>query len=291
MSRIGLGTAQFGLDYGISNENGKTSLSHVRDIMSYANDNGITCYDTAPSYGDSEQVIGKVAQNISCNIVTKTKHLSETVKSEVYGSIIDTFQDSLINLKRDFVYGLLVHDAADLIEEKSDHVYQALSELKQKGLVKKIGVSVYEQEQAEKILDRFDIDLIQLPVNIFDQRLVRSGFLKKLKDQGIEVHSRSCFLQGLVFMNPNQLNSYFDPIKNILENFNSYVSKSAFSALDLALGYVLSLPEIDSVICGVNDIKQLQEIIISSTKRIDMSEASCFAIDDKSFVNPAHWRV
>jgi len=166
-----------------------------------------------------------------------------------------------------------------------------LARLKQQGLVKKIGVSVYNNQQIDYVLDNFSIDLIQLPINILDQRLISNDSLIKLKKHNVEIHARSAFLQGLLLMSTDTIPSWFNPIKDTLKLFHKEAKKQNLTKLQLALGFVQSLTEIDKVVVGVDSLKQLYEIINASSVKVNAVELSNISINDPIFLNPSNWKV
>ena len=200
MSKIALGTVQFGIDYGINSESGQVQPEEVRSILNYAHSQNIDLLDTAPVYGDSEKILGR-ANSSNFKVVTKTRHFdSLKINNNDIRLLNSDFYHSLEYLKQDSVYGVLMHNASDLLKPGAEKLFDQLQKLKQEEKITKIGVSVYDHSQLQAILEIFDIDLVQLPFNIIDKRLIDSGMLAKLKNRGIEVHARSVFLQGLLLM-------------------------------------------------------------------------------------------
>jgi aryl-alcohol dehydrogenase-like predicted oxidoreductase len=178
----------------------------------------------------------------------------------------------------------MFHNADDLCSEMADESYRTLVALKEEGHIKKIGVSAYTQEQLEKVRKQFEIDLVQVPFNVFDQRLVQSGYLKQLHDTGIEIHTRSTFLQGLILMNPDELKPFFNPIKQTLQEFHAEAAKLGITPLKLALTYVYNFDNISHIIVGVTKINELQEILSSY---VDFSR---FCMNDIKMIDPSKWR-
>ena len=206
LNRIGLGTAQFGLNYGISNRSGQTPKKEVSKILQCALESNITTIDTASTYGNSEEILGHSINDKRFDIVTKTiPTFKKEISSDHVKIVCDGVFESLRRLHLDRLYGLLVHHCDDLIIDGGESLFRRLSDLKAQNLFLKLGVSVYSAEEIEFVLKNYDIDIIQIPMNVFDQRLLQSGMLKKLKNSGIEVHVRSAFLQGIVFMDPQEL--------------------------------------------------------------------------------------
>jgi aryl-alcohol dehydrogenase-like predicted oxidoreductase len=289
--KIALGTVQFGMNYGISNKAGKTSQTEVGAILTAAEKYGVSVIDTATLYGDSEAVLGQtLSPNSSFNIVTKTSQFAKQMLDEADAQHLeDTFHSSLSKLGRSSVYGLLVHRVDDLFLPGADLLMDRLLKLKQDGLVSKIGVSVYSGSQIDRLMERFKIDLIQLPINVMDQRLLQSGHLQKLKNAGVEIHTRSTFLQGLLLMKLQNVPEYFDVIRKNLESYHRFIRARGLTPIQAALGFVLGLQEIDQVICGVNNALQLGEICEAAQVEVESNELAEFAIADESIVNPALW--
>jgi len=209
MSKLALGGVQFGIDYGIANTKGQVQIEEVQSILNYAKKNGVNILDTASGYGDSEEVLGKVGVD-NFQIITKTTSIKQGVNG-----VVRIFYQSLKNLKQKKAYGLLIHDIGEIEHKQFDTLLIELARLKQQGLVKKIGVSVYNNQQIDYVLDNFSIDLIQLPINILDQRLINDESLVKLKKHNVEIHARSALLQGLLLMSINTIPYWFDtPPKN-----------------------------------------------------------------------------
>jgi len=247
IKKLGLGTVQFGLDYGISNKQGMTSLEEVKDILGFAKNAGIDLIDTAFGYGKSEEVLG-IAGIDGFRVVSK--FLPESNGLSIPQQVQTTFE----RLKTKQLYGLLAHRPIDLIDKPQ--VWEYLQELKQKGLVEKIGFSFNTPEEAEPLLEKgYQPDLIQAPFNYFDKRF--QGVMIKLKEKGCEVHSRSTFLQGLFFMSASDLPGFFKEVKPEIYE----LQKNKESLPGLLLKYCLEKPFIDKVIIGVNNLAQLQENI------------------------------
>ena len=289
-ARLGLGTVQFGLDYGIPNRGGKVPTAAGSAILAEAPACGVEVLDTAPLYGASEEVLG--ANDLKpFRVVTKTPRFGGAeIGPEQANEVVRTFRQSLGRLRRPAVYGLIVHNAEDLLCQGGEHIMAAMKGLKREGLVSRIGCSVYDGKEIDALLGRYDLDLIQLPVNVLDQRLVRGGQLKRLKDQGIEVHARSVFLQGLLLMDPKSLPAWFDPIKPLLQRWRDAAKAQGFDPVRAALAFVRDLSGIDVVVVGVNDLGQFRHCA-QDFARASSFDANGLACDDPRFVNPAMWKL
>ena len=294
--KLGIGTAQFGLDYGISNTSGKTSLKEVQSILKVATENGVDVLDTAYSYGDSESVIGKCLSGQNrFRIIIKTPSFKKSRYTVADGNTIKSaFYESLKRLRLSSVAGLLIHHADNVLAEGGELLCDAMHELKSKGLVEKIGFSVYTKEQINQLLDLYDFEVIQVPVNVLDQRLIKGGKLKKLKDKGIEVHARSIFLQGLLLMDPDTIHPFFNEIRLLLQKYKRFLCLNGLSFVGGAIEFIKKIPEIDHIIVGVNNLKQLKDNIQSfnrTNNNLNIDSFKEFYINEPKFINPSSWKL
>jgi aryl-alcohol dehydrogenase-like predicted oxidoreductase len=279
MRKIALGTVQFGLDYGVTNPSGQVHIDEVKNILTFAKKNDIDTLDTASGYGNSEQVLGEVGVN-GYQIITKTISLENNVDK-----VIDSFHKSLENLGQKQVRGLLVHDINNVENKQFDVLFSQLNKLKQKGLIKKIGFSTYTPEQVNFLLENFDFDIIQVPFNVLDTRLIQGEQLQALNRKGIEVHARSVFLQGIL-LNLNCLSNYFSTWEKQFKDYQTMVKNSGLSLLEYALNFVLNSQEIDKVLVGVNNERELREIL-KSIKGLEPLPP--YSINDVNLLNPSLW--
>ena len=280
MSKLALGTVQFGLDYGITNQSGQVTIKEVKGILDFSKENGIDVLDTASGYGNSEKVLGEVGVD-NYQIITKTISLKNG-----FDKVIDGFYQSLDDLSQKQVEGLLIHNIQDIENKQFSALFNKLNELKQQGLIKKIGFSTYTPEQVNFLLENFDFNIIQVPFNVFDTRLIQSGQLQALKSKGVEIHARSVFLQG-VLLDFDNLSDYFLTWKAQFTEYQAMVKNSGLSLLEYALNFVLSVQEIDRVLVGVNNEQQLREIVLS-LKGLDGLED--YFINDINLLNPSLWK-
>lgn len=245
--KIGLGTVQFGIDYGISNQTGITGIDEVKIILNLAREAGVDLIDTAYCYGKSQEVLG-LAGIQGFKIVSKFLPESNGI------SLKEQLRMSLERLKTEKLYGLLAHSPLDVLE--NPQTWEYLMDLKKKRTVEKIGFSFNNPEEAEMVLEKgFVSDLIQVPFNYLDNRF--RNIMIFLKEKGCEIHSRSAFLQGLFFMSADELPMFFEEIKPILNE----IQKKGRVLPGLLLKYCLDQNFIDKVIIGVNNHKQLKENI------------------------------
>lgn len=291
--QLGLGTVQFGLDYGVSNRQGRTPEPEVRRILELAAAAGVRVLDTAAAYGESEAVLGRcLPAESSFRIVTKTVPLREARgTAEAPRLVHEGFARSLERLGLAAVDGLLAHHAADLLAPGGDGIFAVLDGLRGQGLARKIGLSVYEGAHIDAALDRYDFDLIQVPANVLDQRLVSGGQLGRLRERGVEVHVRSVFLQGLLLLDPASAPAYFAPVRHRLAAWRAALDERGLTPAQGALAFARSLAA-DVVLVGVENAAQMAANISDFTAAGSAGlDFAPFAIDDETFVNPAKWEL
>jgi aryl-alcohol dehydrogenase-like predicted oxidoreductase len=291
--KLALGTVQFGLDYGVSNPFGKTSEKEIVKILSLAKDNKISFVDTAYGYGDAHSIIGRnTSVSDYWKIVTKlTVTDNSFITSEDVLTFRNMFNKSIHDMGRSSIYALLLHSEEDLFKPGSELIFQELRRLKLSGLINKIGVSLYDVNLVDKILKLNIIDIIQIPINIFDQRLVLSGKLVRLKNKGIEIHARSVFLQGLLLQDIQDINSYFLPIKDKIISLSNEANIRNLTIMQLLLGFIQGISLIDVAVVGVNNTVQLEKIIASLGVIIQPKELSYLSVDEERFINPSKWEI
>jgi len=288
MSKIALGTVQFGIDYGINSMNGQVKPTEVEDILNYAYCQNINLLDTAPAYGNSEQVLG-VANVQNFKVVTKTRHFDNAeIRDHEIELMKKDFTRSLSDLRQDSVYGVLVHNADDLLKPGSEKLFKQIDDLKQAEKIKKIGVSVYDHKQLNAILENFDIDLVQLPFNILDRRMIDSGMLAKLREKDIEVHARSVFLQGLLLMSEQNRPDKFKRWRVLWKIWHEWLNDNQITALEATIRYAISMPEISKVLVGIDTTDQLKEIVTASSGVLPDIPPEMFT-NDIDLLNPSNW--
>lgn len=286
--KLALGTAQFGLDYGISNTMGKTSLGEVERILSGARSKGFNTLDTAVAYGDSETVLGCIGVS-DWRVVSKVPPFE---KSGMCGKewVLSQITSSLERLRIKRLDGLLLHNSSDLLGEEGCHIVAGLSQAKADGLVGKVGYSIYSPLRLNELVQIMPPDLIQAPLNVFDQRLVTSGWLNKLIEMGVEVHTRSVFLQGLLLMTPETRPQAFNKWNDLWGRWDAAVGKHSGQALALCLGFVKWHSGISRVVLGVESLKQ-QEQLLEMWDRAAPFDAAGLACDDPQLVEPSNWKI
>lgn len=287
MKKIALGTAQIGLPYGIANRKGQVSLKDAEKILDLARQSEIMYIDTAISYGDSEKVLGSLGVDWA-KIVTKLPSLPEKC-DDVKGWVRQNIEDSLSRLNVDSLEAILLHKTSDLLTKKGQHLFAALQMLKAERMVKKIGMSIYCPDDLEKTFNDFRPEIIQAPYNVFDRKLDTTGWLERLKQENVEVHTRSVFLQGLLLLKKEEQISNFPEWKTLFSQFESWALSQKISTKETALRFVLNNQKIDQIVVGIDNPTQLEEIItIAAKKPIEVPIE--LQSEDELLTNPSKWR-
>jgi aryl-alcohol dehydrogenase-like predicted oxidoreductase len=284
-SRLALGTAQFGLRYGVANTSGQVSRDEVAAILAFAQSQGLDTLDTAIAYGESERSLGEVGVG-QWQIVTKLPAVPESGVDPT-SWVRDSVAESLRRLRVPRLHGLLLHRSQDLLGPRADALYAALCALKQRGEVEQIGVSIYGPEELDVVWPRYTLDLVQAPFNVLDRRLETSGWLARLQRAGAEIHVRSIFLQGLLLMEPGNRPAGFARWQLLWERWHSWLSATSITALQACVAFALSRGEVGRVIVGVDGLGQLQQILASAAATISVPDA--LISEDLDLINPTRW--
>jgi aryl-alcohol dehydrogenase-like predicted oxidoreductase len=284
--KLALGTAQFGMQYGVANNAGQPSEIKVKKILQIASAQGINTLDTAIAYGDCEERLGKIGVS-NWQIISKLPAFSSDIGNinEEVRAVVDK---SLQRLGVERIYGLLLHRPDQLLEKNGDALYRALQQLKSDGLVHKVGISIYDPSSLENILPNFSFDLVQTPFNPFDRRVILSGWASRLNSLGIELHVRSIFLQGLLLMKQGKRPSQFERWSPIWNRWHEWLRDMNITALQACLGFVASFPQIDRTLVGVENPNQLLEIV-EGMQRPALAIPEEFSSNDLDLINPANW--
>ena len=290
-----IGTAQFGVDYGITNQTGKPALKEIKQIISTAMDNDIWFYDTAQSYGASEQILGKAFSDMKINNQVKciTK-LDPNFTYNTFSDLKETVQNSLDKLNISCLWGLLIHRPE--IAGHNNNFLSGIRRLKELNLIKYFGVSVYDPGDAIKFAVDENIDIIQVPFNVMDRRLLDNNFFEIAKENGKKIFIRSVFLQGLLLMDKKQLiDKQMGWTLKYLDILRNFVQSESLDLQSFTLNAVLRKIPFSNVIIGIESAKQLsQNIIFVDAFKVAEENYNLWwtkvpNFPDK-FLNPSKWK-
>jgi aryl-alcohol dehydrogenase-like predicted oxidoreductase len=285
MSKLALGTVQFGLNYGINNLTGKVNSDEIIKILQHCQINNIDTIDTAQAYGSSEEELGKAFQKINFegNIISK---LSPKNVERVF----ESFDETLEKLNVSKIYGFMYHDFNSYKNCKSS--YEKIQILKEKKQVKKIGFSLYFPSEIEELLENnIQFDLVQLPYNIFDRRF--EPYFEELKKRNVEIHIRSVFLQGLFFSDTQKLSSHFDSVKEKLLEIKQISNNEKVSISALCLGFVSKNENIEKIVVGIDNLQNLQENIKALNEKVSQKtfdKLNLFTETNEDILLPYKWK-
>ncbi len=286
MNRLALGTVQFGLPYGIANHAGQVTRSEAKAMLELAMKYDMDTIDTAIAYGESETCLGEIGTK-GFKVVTKLPSIPDDC-ANISVWINEQVRASLTRLGVSTVYCVLLHRSEQLLSSKGAEVYRALQQLKNNSQIEKLGVSIYSPSELDALIPNYRLDLVQAPFNIVDQRMHRTGWLQRLKDIDIEVHTRSVFLQGLLLMAKADIPVQFSPWSALWHRWQHWLSDQDISSVQACLAFPISFPEIDRVVVGADSVSQLKQIL-SSTKSISSDELPDLYCEDENLINPAKW--
>lgn len=253
-----LGTVQFGLPYGITNQAGQVLEEEVSRILNLAASSGIDLLDTAQAYGTAEAVLGR------CWPMASPRRLISKLPA---GAVRQNWEKNLITslqrLQAHKLDGFLLHRASDLLAPDGKALLDWLEGLRERGLVERIGVSIYDAYELEGLpLDR--LQLVQLPLSVYDQRLIRDGTVSRLQDLGVAVHVRSVLLQGLVLQEPEQWPAHLSvAFRDHHAQWLDRLHQEGVSPLAGALGFIRSCEGVEAVLFGVVSGQELTQVLQS----------------------------
>ena len=287
MGKIILGTAQFGLDYGINNNTGKPNYTEVKSILDCAYNNNINFLDTAEAYGNSHEIIGNYHENSDNKFRIITKFCVARLDLPI--NISDRINHHLKILNINNIYCYMFHSYDDF-NNYFDLFKLELLELKNRGIIEKIGVSLHSNVNINEVMKNEEIGLIQFPYNLLDNKSKRERVLLKAKEKGIEIHTRSTFLQGLFFKDFDTIKGRLGVLKKYLLELKKLVNQNEINSL--ALNYVCVNANIDGVLLGVDTVNQLKKNLdsINTNKFKDIMEnIDCISVEEEYLLNPANW--
>ncbi|MDC0042984.1 aldo/keto reductase [Paracoccaceae bacterium] len=286
--KLVIGTAQFGQHYGITNKSGKVNKSEIGLIFKKARANQVDTLDTASSYGNSERVLGLLGVS-DFNIITKLP-LFDSIPSDIQKVYEKAMRSSLERLNLSSVDTVLLHRPEDLLGAHGERIFEALKNLKEKGLTSKIGISIYAPDILDQIYDKFFFDVIQAPINVFDRRIISSGWLDKLFDMNVTTIARSIFLQGILLSEISSLPSYFHNWMPELLNWQKFCKANNISLMQGCLHFVGNNPQIEKIIVGVVSESQFQEVLTAANQPVDFDPVDLES-KELGLISPLYWRA
>ncbi|MBU2511633.1 aldo/keto reductase [bacterium] len=291
--KLVLGTAQFGMNYGIANTKGQPDNEAVISIIQKAYQEGIIQFDTAQAYGNSEQALGSALTSLGLQdeiqIISKLKP-DQDISQE--NGIADSLRQSLKRLSVPTLHGLMIHEEK-LLDKWDSGVGNQLRSLVVSGGVSKIGISLYTVDYAIRALNTDGIDFIQIPTNILDKRFIQAGVFDIARKLNKEVYVRSVFLQGLLLMKIAEIPHQLSAVKALIRNLIEYADENGLSMLELTLAFVKTETKGAHLVVGVDSDHHLNEIVKAYNKDFDVAVVKraqdLIPIVDERIINPSLW--
>ena len=285
--KIVLGTAQFGMNYGVTNKVGRPPDDALGETLRCFAANGGTTLDTAVNYGDCEARLGGHGAS-AFNVITKLPDLV-SFADNLYSATRQQLEASMTRLGLEKIYAVLLHRPENLHLEKGHRIWRALSDMRDEGLIQKFGYSLYEPDELETLFNSFPPSMVQLPLNVFDTRFVKTGWLSRLSCADCEVHCRSVFLQGVLAQPPNYRPAYFDNWNVQFDRFDRFVASIGTTPMRAALAFVSNQPEVNGLVVGVDTAEQLEDIM--QARQLDISEMPDFSSNERDLILPQNWKL
>lgn len=287
--RISLGTAQFGLDYGITNSSGQVEAGTVGDILATARQNGIVHIDTAAAYGTAEDVLqNHKGQLQGTQITTKIPSMMHLSGRDAVEALTAHLHASHAKLGAT-LETVLLHNAADLLRPEGLMLWSTLEREAATLGIKNIGISVYDRSDIDRALSRVRPDVVQVPISVFDQRLLQDGSLEVLMKHGCSIEARSIFLQGLVLSQPEAIPYHLRALKPAAYKLHGEAAASGASALEIALGCLRLIGCIDRAVVGVTTAQDLADICAAKKAPVPAVSYPNFRVLEPKVVDPRYW--
>ena len=282
------------MNYGIANRNGKPELDLAIEIVRTAWENGITFFDTAQAYGNSEEVLGLCFRELGfCNgkdtpaVISK---LSPDIPLADSDGILRSIDESLAKLGLDGLWALMLHKEA-VFEKGKEYLGRVASELKQKKRIQKFGVSLYSPEKAVEALNMDEIDLLQVPFNVLDQRASHYGIFRLAREKNKKVFVRSIYLQGLLLLDIENLPDKMSFSRDALKKYNDFAKSYKISSKLLALAFVVQKADGAMIVIGSEHPDQVRENIalLERAKDVLLPESVPLSSNDLKLIHPYLW--
>jgi aryl-alcohol dehydrogenase-like predicted oxidoreductase len=289
ISKLSLGTVQFGLAYGIKNSHGQPSFTQSAKIINYLYGKGVNCFDTAIDYGESQSILGKVLQHKKdLFFVSKLNSIEFKI------NFTKSLEKIRHELKKSVIDAVLLHDA-ELLHDWTNNNSTIVRKAKNNNLIKYFGVSIYTDNEFELALKNQDIDIIQVPFNIFDQRALTRQWILKAKENNKFLFIRSIYLQGLIFMDSDRLPSSLYHANKYISMLDEYAKDVNLSKSELALNFVDTIAGEYPILFGCNSLETAQSTLHTYNKLESMDGNLIeelrlkFNNIDETIYNPKKW--
>ena len=284
ISKLGLGSAQF-VPGASMPARGRTPEVEARDILNIAGRSGLSVFDASGCWGRSETLLGDLMPRpLPFRLVIATvrpdkgpDHVEQELRA------------SLTRLAVERVDAVVVPLAGDLFSPQGPAMWARLQQLRDSGLIGKIGVSLHSTDDPVGVVRRFKPDLIQAPASLLDQRMLADGTLERIAAMGVEVQLRSIFLNGLLFLPLDRIPTPLKAASGSLSRVRRMIAEGRSDPLQAALGFALSRPEASTVLVNVTTAAELSAVIAAAASPPPDLDWTEMAMDDPVVLDPRRW--
>jgi len=289
LKKIVLGTAQFSGNYGVTRKNSFLTKNEAHKILKTLLTKKLRHLDTSIDYENSLKKINSFNFN-NWQITTKMdpKKLDFSSEQNLYLSVENQIKLIKQNSSIKTIKNLLIRNSDMILTTKGKILYKVLKKIKKNKLIINFGYSIYSFKNLEKIIINFKPDLIQCPYNVFDRRIENIKIKNILKKKKIKVQARSIFLQGVLLKKIDQLPKFFHKWKKLFLNFENSIKINRLTALSLCFNFVNNNKDIDEILIGVQNNKELKEILNIELKRKILMSKELFNPSLK-LIDPTKW--
>ena len=297
ISQMTLGTVQLGMNYGICGQTEQPEKTYAFSVLDCAVESGIHTLDTANNYGVSEKVIGEWLASRGDGrrpcVVTQIGPFDHSGPEALRADILRQALTCRKTLGLPALDILMSHNYTDYASDP-ETVGRTFRELKEEGIAHLIGISAYSEDDYRQIAAS-GFDCVQIPLNVFDWRQIENGGVGALAQSGMKIFVRSVFLQGLIFMKPEELDPKMAFCQPYLERYQALCRSLGLSAPELALSFILSVPGVTSVVLGCQTVEQVRNnaALLRSVRTLTAEEMqllrNSFSDIDPRVVDPRKW--
>lgn len=286
VAKLVLGTAQLDRAYGIARHHGTQATDESPRVLEAARDAGISFLETARLYEDAEARLGRIGLS-GWRVIWKLPSVPADV-GDLRAWVGGQARDALATLGVDEFEAVLLHRPDELFEWGRP-LGSAVETLRDDGLTRSVGVSIYEPDMLGSILSVMELDVVQAPFSIIDRRLERSGWLRRLNDEAVQVHARSVFLQGLLLASHTQQCEWFPRWRHLWDEWAEWQTIRGHSAISACLGFVLGYEAVSRIVVGVDSVVQLRELVSAATNTVPSTIEGAPDCLDVELIDPRHW--
>jgi aryl-alcohol dehydrogenase-like predicted oxidoreductase len=279
-----LGSVQFGLPYGIAGRDSPVEEPEIEAVLKSAARRGVRCVDTAPGYGDIEERLARLSGNAAFDFVSKIPTIPADYSPSAAAEFVKQSAARSMERLGSRLKTLLFHRGADLLESYGEQAWRAMEDVGKAASIK-CGVSCYSPDELAAIRKRFPVSVAQIPGNAFDQRLKGAVGI-----EGVELHIRSAFLQGLLLMSADAARRRLPAASAAIGAWDSWCRERGQDRLRASLGVVKSLPHARLCVVGVDSLAQFEEISDAWDRALPV-DAGILAVNDPEIIDPRRWKL